>query len=175
MISGCSCGGKSTLIDALASSGYAVVPEPGRRIVQGENDPASPLLPWNNMACFAKRALDMAMSDFNQVVRWAGPVFFDRGIVDAAVALKYSTGAPELHGAASLYRYSSMVFVAPPWRDLFFIDGERRHDFSAAVTEYQRLIKAYGLLGYDIVKLPRVSVERRVSFIEEMVHSYGRS
>ena len=36
ILSGCSGGGKSTLLDALAERGFAVVPEPGRRIVAKE-------------------------------------------------------------------------------------------------------------------------------------------
>ena len=36
VISGCSSGGKSTLIAELSRRGYAVVEEPGRRIVKEE-------------------------------------------------------------------------------------------------------------------------------------------
>ncbi|MEL6962475.1 MAG: AAA family ATPase, partial [Pseudomonadota bacterium] len=38
VISGCSGGGKSTLLEALKRLGHGVVEEPGRRIVQSERE-----------------------------------------------------------------------------------------------------------------------------------------
>jgi predicted ATPase len=45
VISGCSGGGKSTLLAELAQRGYGVVEEPGRRIVREELDAHSPNTP----------------------------------------------------------------------------------------------------------------------------------
>lgn len=171
LISGFSGGGKSTLIDALAKAGYAVLQEPGRRIVKGESDPASLLLPWNSLECFAQRALEMAISDFKQALKMAGPVFFDRGVVDAASALQHSTGSIDLHEAVHKYRYNSTVLVAPPWEALFSSDEERRHDFCDAFAEYKRLVQTYEKLGYDTLELPKVPVEDRLCFILEAIRA----
>ncbi len=46
VISGCSGGGKSTLLAELARRGHAVVEEPGRRIVAQELARGGPALPW---------------------------------------------------------------------------------------------------------------------------------
>jgi len=46
VISGCSGGGKSTLLAELGSHGYATVEEPGRRIVKEELKAGGPALPW---------------------------------------------------------------------------------------------------------------------------------
>lgn len=45
IISGCSGGGKSTLLDELKQRGYPVVPEAGRRIVQEEMQAGGQALP----------------------------------------------------------------------------------------------------------------------------------
>ena len=63
VISGCSGGGKSTLLAELAGRGYAVVEEPGRRIVQEELAASGAALPWVDAAAFAGRAMAVALAD----------------------------------------------------------------------------------------------------------------
>ena len=63
IISGCSGGGKSTLLSELHQSGHAVIEEPGRRIVQQETRTGSQALPWIDMAAFLRRAINMALDD----------------------------------------------------------------------------------------------------------------
>jgi predicted ATPase len=60
VISGCSGGGKSTLVAEFARRGYATVKEPGRRIVEDEKRGAGTALPWVDMAAFSRRAIAMA-------------------------------------------------------------------------------------------------------------------
>ncbi len=92
VISGCSGGGKSTLLAELASRGYRVVEEPGRRVVTEEIEHGSSALPWINPSAFASRALAMARADLETARDSPGWTFFDRGLVDAAVALEHLTG-----------------------------------------------------------------------------------
>ena len=68
--------------------------------------------------------------------RW---VFFDRGLIDAAAGLEYLTGEPAIESLGRVYRYNKRVFLAPPWPEIYTLDHERRHDFSQAVMEYNRL------------------------------------
>jgi predicted ATPase len=50
LISGCSGGGKSTLLAELSARGYPVVKEPGRRIIAGEFASGGSALPWGDPA-----------------------------------------------------------------------------------------------------------------------------
>lgn len=164
LITGCSGGGKSTLLAELQRRGYAVVPEPGRRIIAAETSAAGPTLPWIDPDAFARRAIDMARTDLVQAERMHGPVFFDRGLIDAHVALKHANGASGY--PATLNRsYNSAVFVAPPWPEIFRSDAERRHNFASAESEYHRLSDALGALGYRSVLMPKVSVANRADFV----------
>lgn len=165
MISGCSGGGKSTLLAELAARGYAVVDEPGRRIVQQELAANGVALPWVDGTAFARRAITVALADRVQARRLSGWVFFDRGLVDAAAALQYLTCEPALERIGSLHRYHWRVFFTPPWPEIYATDAERRHDLDAAIAEYDRLLRAYPSLGYQVVTLPKVSVFERVGFI----------
>jgi predicted ATPase len=165
VISGCSGGGKSTLLAELAGRGYAVVEEPGRRIVQEELADSGAALPWVDAAAFARRAMTVALADRMAARRLNGWVFFDRGLIDAATALQHVTGEPALDRVGQLHRYHRRAFFAPPWPTIYATDVERRHDLQAAIAEYDRLLSAYPSLGYEVIILPRVGVSERADFI----------
>lgn len=86
ILSGCSGGGNSTLLGVLARRGFETVEEPGRRIVAEEMRGDGSALPWVNLEAFARRAIHVASRDRVRFNRASGWVFFDRGLVDAAVA-----------------------------------------------------------------------------------------
>ncbi len=165
ILSGCSGGGKSTLLTALGRTGYSTVPEPGRRIVAEEMRDRGAALPWVDPNAFARRAVDMALQDRAGVAKETGWVFFDRGLIDAAVALEHAAGIDLAITLAPAKRFHQNVFMAPPWPEIYKFDDERRHGFDAAIDEYHRLCKAYDRLGYKIVLLPRTNVAERAAFV----------
>lgn len=63
LISGCSGGGKSTLLNELRVRGHHVVEEPGRRIVREELAGDHRALPWVDPAAFARRAIEVTLAD----------------------------------------------------------------------------------------------------------------
>lgn len=148
IISGCSGGGKSTLLDELRRRGYRVVEEPGRRVIQEESNMDGSALPWIDLPKFLRRAADMALADFAHASRYAGEwVFFDRGLLDALTALHYLTGDPSINIVGTTHRYHPLVFMAPPWSEIYAQDENRRHDMNAALIEFERLEKIYPKLG----------------------------
>lgn len=162
-ISGCSGGGKSTLLTELAVRGFAVVEEPGRRVVKREMETGGNALPWTDGAAFAAKALALAWEDWRAAQASERPVFFDRGLVDAAAAIAHLTGHwPEGDFA---HVYGLTVFLAPPWPEIYASDAERKHDFAEAEDEYHRLTAAYARLGYETVILPKTSVMDRAAFV----------
>ena len=84
MISGCSSGGKSTLVAELRRRGHAAGEEPGRRIVKEEMKGDGSALPWADGVAFARRAMALALADLRSVTALDGWVFFDRSWIDAA-------------------------------------------------------------------------------------------
>jgi predicted ATPase len=169
LLSGCSGGGKSTLLTELARRGFATVEEPGRRVVREELASGGAALPWRDPVAFARRITALAKADYEAARTLPGPVFFDRGLIDAAVALDHLTSESVLADLAGRYRYANPVFLAPPWPELFASDAERRHDFAAAVAEYERLAAAYPALGYEVILLPKTSVAERIGFVLERI------
>lgn len=163
LITGCSGGGKSTLLAALADAGHATVPEPGRRIVRDELANGGDALPWVDPLAFCHRALAMARADLERAV--GDPVFFDRGLIDAAVALHHLQGTPVATTLDGPSPYSDPVFLAPPWPEIYATDPDRRHGLDAATEEYHRLDHALHGLGHSVLILPRVSVAKRLDFV----------
>lgn len=164
VVSGCSGGGKSTLLGELRRRGYATVEEPGRRIVQRELGGDGAALPWVDPLAFARRALELAIADRVNCAE-EGLVFFDRGVVDAAAAIEHLSGEPALQTFGRAHRYGNCVFLAPPWPEIYEFDRERRHDLAEAMAEYERLKAAYPALGYAVIELPKVPVGARADFV----------
>lgn len=173
MISGCSGGGKSTLLAELARRGYGVVEEPGRRIVREELAGNGACLPWIDGAAFARRAIAMALADREDARRMLGWIFFDRGLIDAASALQHLTGEPALDRIRD-HHYHCRVFFTPPWPEIYATDAERHHDLQDAMVEYDRLLSDYPSLGYEIITLPKIGVSERAHFILETLRQQPR-
>jgi len=168
VISGCSGGGKSTLLAELRRRGYPIVEEPGRRIVQEESSRDGTALPWKDTAAFLRRAIATSLAD-RAAATLEGWVFFDRGLIDASAALENLTGEKALAPLAKAHRYHHQVFLAPPWPEIFRSDEERRHGFDFAEAEYLRLLKVYDVLGYEVLHLPKVGVDERAEFVLRML------
>jgi len=165
VISGCSAGGKSTLLAELGRRGYAVVEEPGRRIVRDELKAKGSALPWVDATAFARRAIAMSLADRAAVAGRGDWVFFDRGLIDAAAALQHLTGEAALPPLRRSHRYHRRVFLAPPWPEIYVTDTERRHGFDSALPEYRRLLGTYPSLGYEVFILPKIGVRERADFV----------
>jgi predicted ATPase len=171
IISGCSGGGKSTLLSEFARRGYNAVPEPGRRIIEQENLSDGSALPWVDMEAFARRAMVMALEDHVAAKSGTSWVFFDRSLVDAAAALEYCTGKPYLDELKRNHRYNRRVFLTPPWPEIYETDAQRRHGWDSAKAEYERLLTIYPRIGYDIAILPKISVEARADYVLDRLNA----
>lgn len=91
--------------------------------------------------------------------------FFDRGLVDAASALEALTGDPVLQSLCMMHRYHRRMFMAPPWPEIYVTDADRKHDFDTAVAEYDRLMRAFPALGYEVIPLPKAATAQRADFV----------
>lgn len=159
--------GKTSLIEALRARGYSCSLEAGRGIIQDQVAIEGPALPWRDPLLFAELMLSWEMRSYHEVEHAAGPVFFDRGVADVLGYLRLlGLPVPEhVRKAATTFRYNPIVFVAPPWREIFQQDNERKQDFNEAVRTYEALVATYGALNYRLVELPCCSIEERVRFV----------
>ena len=167
--------GKTSLIEALRSRGYACSTEAGRAIIQDQVTIGGSALPWRDRMLFAELMLQWEMRSYHVAELNSGPMFFDRGVPDVIGYLRL-IGAPvpeHVMKTAAEFRYHRNVFIAPPWREIFRQDVERKQDFDEAQRTYESLFRTYKELGYELVELPRVAVEDRVKFILDRLDMEG--
>jgi len=169
IISGCSGGGKSTLLAELERLGHAVYEEAGRQVVKEQLYIGGDALPWADTAMFIELTISRSMHNMISAARAGRLAFFDRGVVDQVAGCD-EAGLPlpgHLRAAAGLFRCHRLVFLAPPWPEIFRNDEERRHSFEDAAASYAPLQAAYEALGYQTVELPKAAARERAAFVLE--------
>lgn len=167
--------GKSSLIDELERSGFPRSAEAGRAIIQDQVSIGGRALPWDDRLLFSELMLCWEMRSYRMAQTLPAPVFFDRGVPDVLGYLRL-IGQPipkHMRNAAETFRYHPHVFIAPPWPEIFHFDRERKQDFDEAVRTYEALAATYPAFGYQLIELPRVSVEERVRFVLQHVRPMG--
>ena len=163
--------GKSTLLAALEKLRYARSIEAGRGIIQDQARIGGRALPCGNRELFAEMMLCWEMRSYHMAQHTEGVTFFDRGVPDVAGYLRLlELPEPEhVRNAAEMFRYHRQVFIAPPWREIFHPDEERKQDFEEAIHTYEALAAAYQAYDYELVELPRVSIDERVRFVLQKI------
>jgi predicted ATPase len=81
--------------------------------------------------------LQRAIDSYFQYTSTREPMFADRGLPDTLgyarlVGLTNESLLQAIHAACMQYRYASLVFLAPPWKEIYKTDDERKQDFEEA-------------------------------------------
>jgi predicted ATPase len=71
----------------------------------------------------------------------------------------------ELKEAVSALLYNNKVFIAPPWKEIYHTDSERKQTYEEVIQAYDNLMKVYTEYGRELVKIPKMSVEKRADFV----------
>jgi len=162
--------GKTTLLDELQRRGFSCIPEVARQIIQEQVQTAGTALPWSDTARYAKLMLERSILSFCEHTPALQITFCDRGIPDTLCYLRL-IGDDDIDAVAAsmAYRYAHKVFLAPPWREIYTTDTDRKQSFEEAVTTCHLMAKVYEECGYEVVQLPLVSPAKRAEFILEHV------
>ncbi len=163
--------GKSSLIHALRQQGYASSIEAGRAIIRDQVSISGRALPWDDRALFAELMLCWEMRNYHLAEESNGIVFFDRGVPDVLGYLRLTGLAISEHmqNAVASFRYNHRAFIAPAWPEIFTGDLERKQSLDEAVRTYQSMASTYTELGYELIELPRVTIDERAAFVLEMI------
>jgi predicted ATPase len=173
VITGAPGSGKTTLLLALQARGYTIVGDTARAIIQDRRRRG--LSPRPDPYAFAQEALRIDVENFVHHARNPGPVFFERGVLDALCLLDHvnSLNESELSTWLSKYRYFPKVFVLPAWKAIYRNDAERDHTFEHAEWVDRIVQEWYLRCGYQVLEVPMVSVDERCTFVLQALAERG--
>ncbi|WP_411177286.1 AAA family ATPase (plasmid) [Klebsiella oxytoca] len=159
--------GKSKLLDSLRAKGFATATEAGRAIIRDQVAIGGNALPWEDRKAFAELMLSWELRSWHTAEGSKTPFFFDRGLPDVVGYLALCNLPVPIHmeRAIELFRYAQTVFIAPPWKEIFVQDTERKQSYLEAVQTYNAMVKSYSRHGYKLIRLPLCGVEERAEFI----------
>jgi len=59
----------------------------------------------------------------------------------------------------------SKIFILPPWEEIYVSDDERYENYEQAKLIYGHLKETYEKYGYNLIEVPKGTVEERILFI----------
>lgn len=164
IIAGAPGSGKTTVVERLASLGYAVVPEAARAIIDKAMRKGEPVGQIRgNEAEFQKKVFREKIRTENRI----SPdklTFIDGGGLPASLAYYMIAGLipSSIAGETKKRKYRGVFFLEQmPYEK----DYARIEDKKTARVLHGLLYETYRDLGYKIVRVPVDSVEERIKFI----------
>jgi Predicted ATPase len=161
--------GKTAIIEELSRLGFSVADEDARRIIKEQMEINGEGLPWRNKARYAELMLDASVETYQKIksILQSEKVFFDRGILDTICYMNMENipVTSEEQKVISAHPYSQKVFILPPWEEIYETDNERKQTWQEAIYTFDVMKQTYTAYGYDVIEVPKGSIENRCAFI----------
>jgi predicted ATPase len=148
------------------------VPEPARQILQEQRAISARGVPEIDPDLFTQLMLSRATSFYLENSAADILTIFDRGIPDLiAYAELFGLDTKIYYNSANHYRYNHCVFWLKGWKEIYKHDEERKMSFQQAYEFGERAHEIYRELGYDIIPVPELLIDKRAEFIYNKVQS----
>ncbi|MEM9573180.1 MAG: AAA family ATPase [Pseudomonadota bacterium] len=160
--------GKTTLLQALATD-FTAIPEAARRVLAEQRRTGGRATGEQNAAHFVARMLETMTIDYDGA---KGLTLFDRGLPDLlAFCAHYRLSDTSVRVAVHSRPYRKRVFFLPAWEEIYHADDERRLDFVGAEAFGALTRAGFISAGYEMVDVPKTSVQARAGFIRAHIES----
>jgi len=166
--------GKSTIIIGLEKMGYVCMHEISREVTLEARKRGSEQLFLTEPLLFSDLLLKGRTNQFLESDKLEqNMIFFDRGIPDVQSYLNYigEDYPDDYEKKGKKHRYD-FVFLMPPWEDIYSNDNERYETFEQSLAIHNHLQKTYKKLGYRVVEVPHGTVEKRISYILNVIETF---
>lgn len=161
--------GKTSVINALEDHGYPCLHEISRQVIlEAQKDGISQLF-LEKPVLFSELLLEGRIKQYQEAEEKDHElVFIDRGIPDVVAYMDYfgNKYPPFFKEVCKKYTYD-LIFVFPPWKDIYVSDNERYETFEQAESIHSHLMDSYKDSGYHPIEVPFRSVQERRDFILE--------
>ncbi|MBD3253153.1 AAA family ATPase [Candidatus Pacearchaeota archaeon] len=160
IITGGPCTGKTSIISELGRE-FRIFKEAAREVYNSEERDIT-------SENFQKAIFEKQLENEEQVEKYPGVIFFDRGLADTVAYYKYyGFEVPEeLLQKCKNADYEIIFFLDfVPYEK----DKMRYEDKEEAKKIHELIYNSYKDLGYKIVKVPLMSVKERAEFIKKFI------
>ena len=163
--------GKSSIINGLVTKGYCCYPEISREVTSESQKQGIEQLFLEDPLLFSQMLLDGRIKQFNNAQKEAHQwVFIDRGIPDVVAYLDYiGDDYPNHFTDACKENVYTKIFILPPWEEIYESDSERYENFEQAKEIQEHLKQTYVNYGYDLIEVPKDSIDNRILFILDKI------
>ncbi|MFM2010260.1 MAG: hypothetical protein RLZZ479_651 [Bacteroidota bacterium] len=163
--------GKTTIIDGLVENGYCCYPEISRQVTAQAQQQGIEQLFLENPLLFSELLLEGRKKQFLDAHQEPhNIVFLDRGIPDVLAYMHYiGDSYPSFFDTACKEHIYSKIFILPPWEDIYVSDQERYENFEQAQLIHDHLVETYEKYGYELIEVPKDTVDKRILFILEQI------
>jgi predicted ATPase len=163
--------GKSTLIDGLTAKGFCCYPEISREVTLEAKKQGIEQLFLEKPLLFSELLLEGRKKQFLDAQKEPNEVvFIDRGIPDVLAYMHYigDSYPASFDAICREFRYSK-IFILPPWQEIYISDEARYENYEQAKLIQNHLIETYKGYQYDLIEVPKDTVDNRILFILDKI------
>lgn len=163
--------GKSSVITYLENQGHNCLHEVSREITAEAQKEGIDQLFLEKPILFSEKLLEARTKQFTEASSMEQMVFLDRGIPDVVAYMDYfNTSYPSKFTTACKEYTYDLVFLLPPWQEIYQTDSERYESFEESLKIHEFLKKTYLSFGYAPITVPIDTIEKRSDFILNNLH-----
>ena len=168
IISGGPCSGKTAVIEELNNRGYHVLSETALLLIYKSDKEKSKLYPWTNFEKFNKKMIQLQIQREKKLR--GNMVFLDRSLIDALAYSKIKRKKlPKNFEDKILQSKYDKAFILEMLPKKHWNQTKnglpRMQKYSSAVRIHKMIKKVYKDSEISAVKVPFMSIKKRVSFI----------
>lgn len=163
--------GKTSIIEKLIANGHCCYPEISRQVTLEAQKQGIEQLFLKNPLLFSELLLEGRKKQFESACNEPHEVvFLDRGIPDVLAYMHYiGDSYPSFFDTACREHKYTRIFILPPWEEIYVSDRERYENFEQAKLIYNHLTETYQNYGYELIEVPKDSVDNRILFILDKI------
>jgi predicted ATPase len=163
--------GKTSIIDALKARGYCCYPEISREVTMEAKKQGIDQLFLEQPLLFSELLLEGRKKQYQDAQKESHEVvFIDRGIPDVLAYMHYiGDSYPSFFDAACRENIYSEVFILPPWKEIYVSDEARYENYEQSVLIHNHLVETYTKYGYQLIEVPKDSLDNRILFILDKI------